>query len=163
MDLHEYDARICVAGSRSFHDSIKFDAILRDYLSWISVKNIAFISGGARRGADAMIIEWAKKHGYPCFVFLADWDANGKAAGHMRNALMRENLTHLLAFWDGESKGTEEMVDKTMDIVERQRDVALIMVKPDSGWNAYKARAGQFKKQKDKHKGFNRGWKSKGR
>ena len=107
MELHEYEARICVAGSRSFHDSLKFDVYLKNYVEWIlktGVKSIAFISGGAKRGPDALIIEWARKHDYECFVFEADWDKNGKRAGFIRNAQMREQLTHLLAFWDGESK-----------------------------------------------------------
>lgn len=155
MELHEYEARICVAGSRSFHDSLKFDAYLKTYVEWVlgtGVKSLAFISGGAKRGADALIIEWARKHGYECFVFEADWDKNGKSAGFIRNAQMREQLTHLLAFWDGESKGTEEMAEATMSM--ENADCSLIMVTPDSGWSDYLKRI-----QERKKKGFKRGWK----
>jgi hypothetical protein len=164
MELHEYEVRICVAGSRSYHDSIGFDAVLRAYVAWLSgtgVKSIAFISGDAKRGADSMIIEWARRHNYKCFTMKADWDKHEKAAGFIRNAEMRAALTHLLAFWDGESSGTAEMIDKTMEMLTDCSNASVIMVKPDSGWEAYKARAEKFKKQKDKG-GNNNGWKSKG-
>lgn len=160
MELREYECRVCVAGSRSFHDSIMFDTYLKAYVNWLlslGIKQIAFISGGAKRGPDALIVEWARKHGYECFIFEADWDAHGKAAGFMRNAKMREELTHLLAFWDGESKGTEEMAEQTMAI--DGVEASLIMVKPDSGWKDYQARIAARKKQK----GFSNGWKSRGR
>lgn len=158
MELHEYEARICVAGSRSFHDSLKFDAYLKVYVQWIlstGVKSIAFISGGAKRGADALIIEWARKNGYPCSVMEADWDKHGKSAGFIRNAEMRKVLTHLLAFWDGESSGTEEMAEATMNM--EKADCSLIMVEPDAGWKDYLKRIADRKK-----KGYQSAWKQKG-
>lgn len=163
MELHEYEVRICVAGSRSYHNSIGFDAILKAYIAWLlgnGVKNIAFISGGAKRGADSMIIEWCRRHNYKCFVMEADWEKHDKAAGFIRNAEMRAALTHLLAFWDGESPGTAEMIDKTMEMLDDISNASVVMVQPDSGWNDYKARAAKFKKQKEK--GQQNGWSSKG-
>lgn len=38
MELNDYPVRICVAGSRSWHDRRMFDIILREYLSWAGVE-----------------------------------------------------------------------------------------------------------------------------
>lgn len=131
-DLMDYPVRICVAGSRSFHDKRKFDAILRVFLSWAGVERYAFISGDASRGPDRMIIDWAEYHNEPCFKFKADWENLGKAAGYIRNAEMRKHLTHLLVFWDGESRGTKEMIENTMKL--ENVHISLIKVKPDPEW-----------------------------
>lgn len=42
----------------------------------------------------------------------ADWERHGKRAGYLRNREMAELGADLvLAFWDGQSKGTMHMVD----------------------------------------------------
>lgn len=141
-----YEYRICVAGSRSWHDSPVFDIAVRAYLSWIRTciekagrnERYAFISGDAWRGPDRMIIDWAKENGEKCFEFPADWDEYGKAAGHIRNGEMRKVLTHLLVFWDGESKGTKEMIDNTIKM--GVNNVFLVSVKPDEWWLEYQRR-----------------------
>lgn len=132
LDLHDYPVRICVAGSRSFHNAKVFDAILRAFLSWAGIEPYALISGKAWRGADKLTIDWAKENNVPCFEFAADWDEYGKRAGHIRNAVMRLNLTHLLAIWDGESAGTKEMIEQTRKI--KGVHVSVIIVKPDAEW-----------------------------
>lgn len=132
MELSEYPIRICVAGSRSFHDSYLFDIFLRAFLSWAGIGQYAFISGDAWRGADRMIIDWADDNNVPCFKFPADWDQFGKSAGFIRNAEMRTQLTHLLVFWDGESRGTREMIEKTMKI--ENTHVSVVLVRPDAAW-----------------------------
>ena len=43
--------------------------------------------------------------------FPADWDKHGKSAGYKRNLEMAENADALIAFWDGESRGTKHMID----------------------------------------------------
>ena len=132
MELNDYPVRICVAGSRSWHDRRMFDIILREYLSWAGVGSYAFISGVAWRGPDRMIIDWASENNVPCFEFEADWDQFGKAAGHIRNGVMRKHLTHLLVFWDGESRGTKEMIENTMKL--ENAHVFVVFVEPDRDW-----------------------------
>jgi len=44
-------------------------------------------------------------------IFPADWDKYGKAAGSIRNKEMAEYADSLIAFWDGKSKGTKNMID----------------------------------------------------
>ena len=43
--------------------------------------------------------------------FPADWDLEGKSAGFKRNVKMAEYADALVAFWDGESKGTKHMIE----------------------------------------------------
>jgi hypothetical protein len=116
LDMHDYPVRICVAGSRTITDRERFDPILEAFLAWAGKEPFALISGDARHGPDRMVIEWAKEHNVPCFKFPADWDNLGKRAGMVRNGVMRKNITHLLAIWDGQSRGTKEMVESTMKI-----------------------------------------------
>lgn len=151
MDLSGYDAIICVAGTRAYSDYNEFDSVLRDYISWLGPGKYVFISGDAWRGADAMIIQWCTENGYRCEKFPADWDNDGKGAGFIRNRKMRDVCTHLLAFWDGESHGTEEMIEESMGT---DRIIVTIQFIENDGWKP---------KPFVKKQGFNKnGWKSKG-
>lgn len=110
LSTRDYQVLIIVAGSRGFFDKKLFHEKLLDYIEDIE-EPILFISGGAHSGADDMIIRWCKKFKYPCKVMEADWDRLGKAAGFIRNHEMGDVGTHLLAYWDGESRGTKDMID----------------------------------------------------
>ena len=82
-----------------------------DYLLiHIDYTDIEIVSGGAV-GADKVGEEWAIKEGYQPKVFNADWNKHGRAAGILRNIEMGNYATHLIAFWDGKSKGTKHMID----------------------------------------------------
>lgn len=54
---------------------------------------------------------YARERGFQLRRFPADWEQYGKSAGHIRNAKMADNADALIAFWDGESKGTKNMID----------------------------------------------------
>jgi hypothetical protein len=75
----------------------------------LDVDRDEFVSGGAA-GVDRHGELWARRHGYRVRVFPADWKAHGKAAGPIRNRQMAEYATHLVAIWDGESRGTASMI-----------------------------------------------------
>lgn len=66
---------------------------------------------GEAKGADREGRAWAIKNKKIVMSFTAEWDEYGKRAGHVRNAQMGNYATHLLAVWDGESKGTKHMID----------------------------------------------------
>ena len=44
-------------------------------------------------------------------LFPADWKKYGKSAGYVRNSEMAEVAESLIAFWDGKSRGTKNMID----------------------------------------------------
>lgn len=66
---------------------------------------------GKARGADTFGERYGKKNGYEVREFPALWDIEGKSAGYRRNVRMAENADALVAFWDGESRGTGHMID----------------------------------------------------
>ena len=43
--------------------------------------------------------------------FIPDWEGQGKAAGHIRNRAMGDYATHLVAYFDGKSRGTKGMIE----------------------------------------------------
>lgn len=110
---NRYDSRIIVAGSRDFNDVGIFRRSLANYLRDVHKdKHIAFISGKAKRGADNLIIDWCELTPFRVFTFEAQWkSALGKGAGFVRNEEMGLEGSHLLAYWDGVSRGTKHMID----------------------------------------------------
>jgi hypothetical protein len=56
--------------------------------------------------------DWAREHNIPVKQFLAQWNIHGKSAGPIRNKEMAEYADALIAFWDGQSKGTKNMIEQ---------------------------------------------------
>ena len=60
--------------------------------------------------------KYAAERGFPCTVFPADWKRNWRRAGFLRNTQMLEYALQssplIVAFWDGRSHGTEDMINK---------------------------------------------------
>ena len=101
--------RLIIAGGREFNDY----ELLKDKVDYFLSKyneTIEIVSGKAR-GADSLGERYAKEHGYKIKEFPADWDTHKKAAGYIRNQEMANYATHCICFWDGESKGTEHMIN----------------------------------------------------
>ena len=101
---------IIIAGSRNMDDYHLMKNRWADYAKkhGLTAGRVTIISGGAN-GADKLAERLAKENGLHCKVMRADWQANGKSAGHIRNAEMVKAVGadgHLLAFWDGQSPGT---------------------------------------------------------
>jgi hypothetical protein len=70
------------------------------------------IHGGAH-GADQCAGVAAEQLGYGVHVFRADWGQFGKRAGIVRNNLMLDtNPDLVIAFWDGQSRGTKHTIDE---------------------------------------------------
>lgn len=109
--------RIVVAGNRTFDDQARADAELDAALAEIAAKgpieSVEFVSGGCR-GADALGEAYARKRGWPITVMPAEWEKYGRAAGPIRNAEMldyaRAETPRLVAFWDGRSHGTRDVI-----------------------------------------------------
>ena len=105
---------LLVVGSRNFNDfnllNKKLDKALSNYKDF----DIEIVSGGAY-GADHLAEQYALEHGYSTKIFpitKADWDKYGKKAGYLRNKAMHEYIAQfpnrgVVAFWDGQSKGTQ--------------------------------------------------------
>lgn len=102
--------RVIVAGSRTFEDyamlSETMDTLLKEKRK---THDISIVCGKAR-GADTMGERYAKERGYAVLEFPAKWAEHGKTAGPLRNEQMALNADALVAFWDGQSRGTENMI-----------------------------------------------------
>jgi hypothetical protein len=94
--------KLAIVGSRSFDDY--------DLLSRVAAEHFPdathIISGGAI-GADRLARKYAGDHGLELREHLPDWNRHGRAAGQIRNRLLIDDADAVLAFWDGESKGTK--------------------------------------------------------
>lgn len=100
---------LIIAGCRDFTDR---DFIYEGIDSFITDHGTPrlIIEGGAT-GVDQIAGEYAKDHNIPLQIFKADWNKYGRAAGPIRNEEMAKHGTHLLAFWDGKSRGTKNMIE----------------------------------------------------
>jgi hypothetical protein len=104
-----------VAGGRKFLDDVRLFGVLDIFLWHHGLLTV--ISGKCPTGADDFAIEWAKDMDY-CVELIempADWKAHGKAsAGPIRNQQMAQVADGLIAFWDGRSRGTKDMIEKAV-------------------------------------------------
>jgi len=97
--------RIVIAGSRSISNY----NYIRETLK--SLPPCTIISGGAR-GVDLLGERAAKELGLPVERFPANWELYGKKAGFIRNDTLLKEGDMLIAFWDGSSPGTADMISK---------------------------------------------------
>lgn len=118
--------KIIIAGSRSFKDY----NTLKETLDKLFSTPVIVVSGCAA-GADILGEQWAKEHGYEIERHPADWKnldvpickirynkygPYNAMAGHNRNQEMLRSVQEnpdggfIIAFWDGQSKGTENMI-----------------------------------------------------
>lgn len=97
--------KVVIAGSRSITE---FDYV--DLAIKLSQYEITEVVSGTARGVDQLGEEWAEKNGVPVAKFPADWNNHGKIAGHIRNRKMALYADAVICVWDGQSKGTENMI-----------------------------------------------------
>ena len=112
---------LVVAGSRHFgaRRSPEEDFICRklDELTRLLDKNFLEVVQGGCKGVDMIAQDWAWRNKCTYTTFHPNWERYGKAAGPKRNQEMAEYAgkfrgSVLVAFWDGESKGTADMIEQ---------------------------------------------------
>ena len=101
--------KLIIAGSRTFTDYKKLCEVCDEKLQ--DQNEIEIVSGAYYKGADKLGEQYAKERKYKLTKFPADWKRFGRAAGPKRNQKMANYADALIAFWDGESKGTKHMFD----------------------------------------------------
>lgn len=102
--------KLAVVGSRGFRLRMWLCQVLNARRSRISM----IITGGAA-GVDSMAEDWARAHRVSRMILEADWRPGGVldySAGPRRNTLIVEAADSLLAFWDGQSRGTRDVIAK---------------------------------------------------
>lgn len=106
--------KVVVAGTRNYTP----DWMVRLYL-----KNLPFyphswevVTGMCPNSPDMYAYDWAVETNRVVHQFPADWEKLGKKAGMVRNRLMAVAGDRLIAFWDGKSKGTANMIRLMHDL-----------------------------------------------
>lgn len=98
-----------IAGGRDITDPEILDKALK-LIDW----EITEVVCGMAKGADTLGLRWAQCNGIVVKPFPAKWREFGNAAGPIRNSDMALYAEALLALWDGQSKGTKDMIKKAM-------------------------------------------------
>lgn len=130
--------RVIIAGSRDFQDYDLLREKCDNILSSKRVDHRIVIVSGTARGADRLGERYAGERGYYIRRFPADWNNDGKAAGPMRNARMAANADALIAFWDGRSSGTRNMIDTAKNRGLAVRTILISGQSQDTGVNLNK-------------------------
>ena len=101
-----------IAGSRDISRNEFLDAM-------IGGPDMGFITevvSGTARGVDTYGEEFAECNDIPIKRFPANWAKFGRSAGFRRNRQMAEYAEALVAVWDGESKGTKNMINQARNL-----------------------------------------------
>ena len=101
--------RLIIAGGREFSDYPLLAASVAEFVNELDDPEIEIVCGCAK-GADSLGEKYGQSKGYKINYYKPNWDLYGKAAGMIRNGIMAQNADGLIAFWDGRSKGTKNMI-----------------------------------------------------
>lgn len=113
--------KVIVAGGRDFTNYALVEEAIK-----ISGFEISQIVSGKAKGVDTLGEVWALANNIPVEAFPADWSQHGRAAGPIRNKQMAEYADALIAIWDGESKGTANMIQQARN---KRLNVFIYLVK----------------------------------
>lgn len=96
---------IAIVGSRNYSHLNKVTAFVATLPD-----DTCIVSGGAS-GVDQTAEQAAKAYHLSTIIYLSDWKSYGKRAGALRNQQIVNKADRLVAFWDGQSKGTKISID----------------------------------------------------
>jgi hypothetical protein len=88
---------------------------------------VTLIVSGMAKGADTAAITFAHVVGLPVEQIPTNWKEYGRVAGSIRNGQMADLADYFIGFWDGESRGTAQMMrcvairKKPLHMVVRRR------------------------------------------
>ncbi len=120
--------RVMVTGSRAWLDKERIQAALVTVNAMYRPPGepVTLVHGGAS-GADIIAADVAQEIGWELEEHIPDWSKYGKYAGPHRNVKMLESeVDVVLAFWDGESRGTKHAIETA-----RKMRIPVLVHKPD--------------------------------
>lgn len=117
LEAEKVAPRLVVSGSRSITDRRLVSQCLSEWCARHGGLPRVMVHGSALgvdiaaeswlKGRAGRLPDWAEYPlGIDCVRVPAQWHAHGASAGPRRNRLMVRHATHLLAIWDGKSRGT---------------------------------------------------------
>lgn len=101
---------LAIIGSRNFTDKTFFNNKISEWIAKYGKPN-RIISGGAK-GADSLAADYAKARHIELIIYFPDWLQYGKSAGPIRNTLIINHCTHVLAFPSKNGVGTQDSLQK---------------------------------------------------
>lgn len=106
--------KLIIAGTRTFNDYALLKESMKGFIFALTVGNFKpeCIISGCALGADRLGERFAKEFDIPIVKIPADWNTYGKSAGPIRNEEMAKQATHCIIFWDGNSKGSKNMIEQ---------------------------------------------------
>lgn len=102
--------KLIIAGSRTFNNYQLLEESILAETNNLELGPTEIVSGMAK-GADRLGELFAGKHNIKVAYYPANWALYGKKAGFLRNKEMAEYADSLIAFWDGYSSGTKNMIE----------------------------------------------------
>jgi hypothetical protein len=102
--------KVIIAGSRGIVDYNLVKGAIEYGIKHLGITPTEVVSGGAR-GIDRLGERFAKEKGITIKQFIPDWDGEGKKAGILRNKDMGDYADALISIWDGQSRGTKQMIE----------------------------------------------------
>lgn len=114
---------LAIVGYRDFTD---YEMFCKKVNEWVIMngKPETIISGGCR-GTDEMAKKYAEDHKYKFDEYKPNWKKYGKAAGLIRNKIIVDKCTHVIAFLSDKSKGTFDTINKAYSI---KKDVTVYKI-----------------------------------
>jgi len=108
----ERDMRVLVTGGRDWKDKSEVWCALDTVADEYHGSEIQVVVGDCKTGADKFASTWGALEPE---VYEADWDRHHLQAGPRRNTKMVESGADIcLAFWDGDSRGTHDCIQKAV-------------------------------------------------
>lgn len=101
--------RTIIAGSRSIAEYATV-ALAIEASEW--AEEITEVVSGGAHGVDSAGEQWAAWNDKRIKVFTPQWKTYGKAAGPMRNEDMARYANAAIIVWDGESRGSMDMLER---------------------------------------------------
>ena len=103
--------KLAVVGSRTFNNYALLKKALDEYYG----KDIELIISGGAKGADSFAERYAEENKIETLIFLPNRKKYEGGAYFKRNKKIIKACDHLVAFWDGESPGTEMSIKLAHD------------------------------------------------
>jgi predicted membrane GTPase involved in stress response len=99
---------ILISGSREYSD-LEF---VKEYVKLLPSDTI--LLNGRARGVDNVARNTALFNDIRVRDYPAEWRKYGKGAGFIRNHIMVDLAELIICFWDGESPGTKDVIDYSL-------------------------------------------------
>lgn len=109
MRVGDYVTKLAIVGSRDYP---RLDLVTH-YVQQVLHPGVIIVSGGAR-GVDSVAAQAAWGRRPPLLVeeYEAEWNLYGHEAGFIRNTIIVDKANAVVAYWDGESRGTLDTIQK---------------------------------------------------